>query len=173
MRLKVKYWAPPNMKVRVIWPPTKRTLPFSKEYLTIILFTPSIIDIIYDNLQYIVQKCFIKDKTLNCLLRAKLRVTNITLYYTFIQWLIINIKTSLLNKNVLIIRLGVISSLIFYRNIFTQISVKLKLFNIRKGCTCITFSSLVMWKNHKCWKIQFWYLILITGGIWCMWFYCL
>ena len=117
MRLKVKYWALPIVKVRVIWPPTKHTLPFSKEYLTIIWFTPSIIDIIYDNLQYIVQKCFIKDKTLNCFLRAKLRVTNITLYYTFIKWLIINIKTSLLNINVLIIRLGGISDLIFYRKL--------------------------------------------------------
>ena len=65
----------------------------------------------------------------------------------FILCLFINAKTSLLNINVLMFRVSEISPLIFLLQYLAHLSVKFKLDIMRKVCTYLNFSYLVMWKN--------------------------
>ena len=67
----------------------------------------------------------------------------------FIPFLFINSKTSLLNINVLMSRVGEISSLRFLLKNVAQLLVRQKLDRIREGCTSLTFSALVVWTNAQ------------------------
>ena len=67
----------------------------------------------------------------------------------FIQCLFISSNTSFLNDDVLMFRVGEISSLGFWSKNVAQLLVKLKLYCIREGCTSLTLSALVMCKNAQ------------------------
>ena len=72
---------------------------------------------------------------------------NSTWEYTFTPCLFISSKKSLQNVNVFMFRVSEISPLIFLLQYLAHLSVKFKLDIIRKVCTYLNFSYLVMWKN--------------------------
>ena len=93
-----------TIKARDVRPPAKCTPLFSIKYSTINWFSPSSMDRIYQKLQYPVSKHFFRENW---------RVKNITWDYTFIIFLSINAKTSLIDINILVFRVDVISSMVF------------------------------------------------------------
>ena len=76
-----------------------------------------------------------------------MKSVNIILYYTFVQCLFVNAKTSFININVLILRLGEIYYLGLLSQNVAQIPVKIKIYCIIKGFASLALSYLVMWKT--------------------------
>ena len=129
--LKVEFWDIYICKGEGVRPLAKRSPLFSIKYLTTHWSPPLIIDRITDKSQYPISNCFTEDKYLNCFFRAKWRVKNSILDYTFIICLSIKYKTSLININILMFRIGEISFLKLLSQNVSQLSVKCKLNYIR------------------------------------------
>ena len=106
-------------------------------------------DRICDNLQYFVSECFVIDKYLNCFFRVKQVVKYRMRDCMVIQCVFVNAKISLININILMIRVGKISSLGVLSQNMAQISIKHKLYRTRKGCESINLLALVMCTNAQ------------------------
>ena len=101
-------------------------------------------------IQYPVSECFNGDKYL---IFSSEQSEEWKIAHEIILCLFIKSKTSLINLNVLMFRLDAIYSLKLLSKNVAQLSVKIELDLIRKGCAYLTLLVLVTWENVQVLKM--------------------